>query len=173
MPMNAQPPGDDDSRSDEDWEDILFLRVESDATEEVPRRPVRLSSLRPPGQEQIPTDPLPLRPGQRWDPAEMSFPEIRDLPGEREKEASRRLSASEHARRAAEARVAELERQLADVRAQIAHEREAARRAVSGGPGTADLAKLSAELAGAREIISAMEEAYLAGEHFSRGGPLE
>jgi hypothetical protein len=168
MSKGNPPPGGDDADNQEDWEDILSLRVEGDDPAPPPRRPVRLSSLRPPGQPQVPTAALPLVPGQRWEAA--GQPSV-DMAREREREAARQISESEHARRAAEARVAELERQLADLRAQMACEREAAQHAVTGGAGEAEIEKLRIELAGARDIIRAIEEAYLASEGFPDGRP--
>ena len=91
----------------------------------------------------------------------------------REKGALQRIKESEEARQAAQARVAELERELADLRARMAYEREAASRTVSNGVAPHELTRLRAELIEAREIIRAMEEAYLAGEGFARGGPPE
>ena len=182
MSTNDPPPGGDDADNMEDWEDILSLRVDGDDPDPSPKRPVRLSSLRPPGQDQMPTAALPLVPGQRWeaagkppagDPVERPDAAAKaaaDMAREREKQTARQISESEHARRAAEGRVAELERQLADLRAQIAYEREAARQAVSGAASEAELEKLRVELAGAREIIRAIEEAYLASEGFPDDG---
>ena len=136
-------------------------------------------------QEQLPTAPRRteksgLRPGEPWHASGEALPDRqtqrqremeRDELLEREKGALRRLSESEHARRAADARVAELERELADLHAQMAYERDAARQAIAAGGNGADLERLRTELAAAQEIIRAIEEAYLAGEGFARGGP--
>ena len=163
MSKADEPPGGRDGNSiPDDWEDILSLRVDGEPEEEASKGPVRLSSLRPPKgstEDQLPTAVVPLRSGERWDAGETT--------SEGERKLSRRLSESEHARRAAEARVVELDRELGDLRARMAYEREAAAQAASGG-GPADasqLERLRAELVEAHEIIRAIEEAYLAGEN--------
>ncbi len=169
MSTSDLPPGDDDADNKEDWEDILSLRVEGDDPDPAPKRPVRLSSLHPPGEDQMPSAAMPIAPGQRWETDAQSSA---DAAREREMQAAQKISQSEHARHAAETRIAELELQLADLRAQITYEHEAAQQVVSGTASEAELQKLRSELAGARDIIRAIEEAFLASEGFPEDGRL-
>jgi chromosome segregation ATPase len=124
---------------------------------------VRLSSLRPPGtgtpQEQIPTGPLPLAAGQRWDAVgqreeredDLSLrldetEEVQETTESRMLELEPQLAESQEARRAAEARLAERERAMA--------ESEQAR-----GAAEARVAMLERELADLRGRMSYEREA--------------
>jgi hypothetical protein len=141
-----------DGTSDESqfWEEILGRRLEDNEAEkptrpvqplDSPWGPVRLSELSP-------STSSPSRQEQEAPPSD--HPKIKEL--------ARRLDEAESARRAAEKRVAELERQLTELR-------------TTARPSEGEVVEqLKARLEEAEQIIRLIEDAYLTGEH-RRHGP--
>jgi len=170
------------------WEDSLKRGMERKPPPPPPPplppagpRPVRLSDLAPPSGQapggarpSVPSAPglpgrpaapnVPLRPPGRLpqgSPVSRPAPLARDDVGRLRAE----LKTSEDARRQAEARVAELEREMTGLLAGVP--------SAAGGNGHAEVEQLRRELEEAHTIIRAIEQAYLAGggEPASDAGP--
>ena len=131
-------------------------------------KPVRLSDLAPPAAPSRPAPVGPPAPGRLAAPSVPSRPPgpppqtpVPARPTAPPADAVARLRAefrkSEDARRRAEARVAELEREIVELRASVSVG------AQGNGNGHAETERLRRELGEAHTIIRAIEEAYLAG----------
>jgi hypothetical protein len=144
------------SPGEAEWESLLKRKLEEKfgaSPEEAkrPQGPVRLSELHPPKGRSAAAPP----PGP---PAEAVEGRPAPPAGAAEAAALRdRLEESERARRAAESRVARLEEEVAALQAASPE---------GGGPAQnhEEIERLRSELAEARAIIRAIEEAFLAGE---------
>lgn len=165
------------------WEDSLKRGMGRKPPPAGPR-PVRLSDLAPPGgrapagaRPGTPSAPalpgrpaapnVPLRPPGRL-PQGSPLPRPAPPAGDEVGRLHAELKVSEDARRRAEARVAELEREMTGLLAGVPGA------AGGNGNGQAEVERLRRELEEAHTIIRAIEQAYLAGggEPASDAGPL-